>query len=201
MVPVSRSLSIVAVRRLAGIPLAALVVHQLRLELAFSGRADRGELGRHLSMNHVLPWVLVAVGFVLCASVFLVFGVGRDTDHQRGSARRRWTQLTLTLIAFFVMQELVEGAVTGGHLPGLAEVVGQGGWWALPAAMAVAGAIVIAGRGEEALTRLLRGGLPQAVGRMCATSSLAPVAVALYAMAPLAGLAAGRAPPPLRSVV
>ena len=43
----------------------------------------------------------------------------------------------LNLVAIYVFQELLEGAVAGGHPAGLLGVFGYGGWWAIPVSLCV----------------------------------------------------------------
>ena len=97
------------------------------------------------------------------------------------------------------MQELLEGWVLAGHPGGLAGVLGHGGWWAVPASVAVGAAIA-------ALLRLATVAV-DAAARLGATRRVrAPLALLRWALTPashprlvpLASAAAGRAPPLVR---
>jgi len=96
------------------------------------------------------------------------------------------------------VQEVLEELSISGHPDGMAGVFGHGGWWALPAAAAVALVVVALLRLGRAVLRLASrlGGRPQRTRRIRARL---PSSVELVAPAPLALAQAGRAPPPRRA--
>jgi hypothetical protein len=98
------------------------------------------------------------------------------------------------LVAVYVAQETLEGMLATGHPTGFAGVFGHGGWWALPAALAVGLAIALALRTADAIVARVHRAGTSARARVrartppsydCAFSRAAPLALA----------AAGRAPP------
>jgi hypothetical protein len=198
-----------ALRGAALMPAAALLVHQLRYELAYGGDASRalGAQG-HAYLSSLTPWLVLLAALALGASLGALGqrwarGDAGPRDGGIGAPRhaglRIWLLATLGLFAIYAGQELLEGAFAAGHASGLAAVLGGGGWWALPAALAVGGLLALALRAgavaSEALAELvpLRLTLRAALGR--AVRLLRPVAPALATPAPLARAAAGRAPP------
>jgi hypothetical protein len=48
-----------------------------------------------------------------------------------------WLVCAATVVAIFVAQELLEGLLATGHPAGLTGIFGYGGWWAIPATVAV----------------------------------------------------------------
>jgi len=183
--------------RLAVLPAAAFAVHQLRYKIAFGGASGHVEAETgHAYLGSVLPWVLLAAAFAIMAGVGrLCSGPGAAGAGRRRSPLRLWLGLVVLLVATFAAQEYVEGLLASGHPGGLGGVFGAGGWWAVPAAMIVAGVLVLTLRGERALALAL-------VGR---PAPLAPAPSAPPARrwaqpwrtpaSPLGSSAAGRAPP------
>lgn len=193
-----------SLRGAALMPAAALAVHQLRYSLAFGDSAPQ-ELARqgHAYLSSLAPWLVLIATLGLGASLGNLArrwatGNGSADARRRHVGLRVWVGASLGLFAIYSGQELLEGALAGGHAAGLAAVFGCGGWWALPAAWAVGGVIALALRGSHALEDAL------AVGRTClrvrlpaaATRVLRPTLTALrISPSPLADAAAGRAPP------
>jgi hypothetical protein len=192
-----------ALRGAALMPAAALLVHQLRYELAYGGDATRalGAQG-HAYLSSLTPWIVLLAALALGASLgALVQRWARGDAAAAGAPRlaglRVWLLASLGLLAIYAGQELLEGAFAAGHASGLAAVLGGGGWWALPAALAVGGALTLALCAGAAVERMadrapLR--LTLRVALAAARAAL-PSMPALAACAPLARAAAGRAPP------
>jgi hypothetical protein len=194
-----------ALRGAALMPAAALGVHQLRYELAFGPDAPRALAQQgHAYLSSLTPWIVLLSGLALGASLGSLtqrWARGGDRGHpvsRRVAGVRVWLLASLALFAIFAGQELIEGAFAGGHAAGLAAVLGAGGWWALPAALVVGGLLALALRAGavvgEALAELapLRLRLRSAAREASAPRHAAP---SLFAPAPLARAAAGRAPP------
>jgi hypothetical protein len=101
------------------------------------------------------------------------------------------------LIAIYVAQEFLEGLFATGHPAGLLGIFGYGGWWSIPAAVAV-------GLGLAAIFRGARWALDK-VAQRCAGERARPArrplkpcrprAVTLLRLAPLADGWSGRGPP------
>lgn len=194
-----------ALRGAALMPAAALGVHQLRYELAFGADAPRALAQQgHAYLSSLTPWIVLLAGLALGASLGSLTqrwargGDGGRPVSRRVAGVRVWLLASLALFAIFAGQELIEGAFAGGHAAGVAAVLAGGGWWALPAAIAVGGLLALALRAGavvgEALAELapLRLRLRDAARE---TRRVRPAMLDLVAPAPLARRAAGRAPP------
>jgi hypothetical protein len=127
--------------RLALMPAAALLVHQLRYALAFGGHAGiQLERQGHAYLHSLVPWIVVLLA--VAAGAFM-WALGRALSGQRTLSRYAlsltglWLACAAALVAIYVTQELLEGLLTTGHPVGLAGVFGYGGWWAIPAALCV----------------------------------------------------------------
>ena len=132
------------VRRLgrgALMPVAALLVHQLRYVLAFGGQAGV-ELARqgHAYLHSLVPWIVLLVGVAVGA---FLWALGRTLGGQRSLSRYAfslaglWIVCSGCLVAIYVVQELLEGLFATGHPLGLVGIFGYGGWWAVPVAVCV----------------------------------------------------------------
>ncbi len=183
------------------VPAAALAVHQLRFMLAFGGHAN-AVLSRqgHAYLHSLAPWIVLATA--MAAGLFL-FALGRALGGHRSPGRYAlsfaglWIASSLTLVAIFATQELLEGMFATGHPAALAGVFGYGGWWSIPAALCVG--LVLAGvfhGARLALDEVARryGHSAPAERRPTATAPRWRDA-ALPRLAPLAAGASGRGPP------
>lgn len=133
-----------AIRRLAPaalMPAAAFAVHQLRYWLAYGSRTTV-ELQRqgHSYLHSVVPWLVLllalAVGGFLLALGHALGGRSSLPRHTL-SFMALWMVCAGCLVAIYVTQELLEAQFATGHPGGLAGVFGYGGWWSIPAAVAV----------------------------------------------------------------
>lgn len=195
-------------RELLGVglfPLAALVVHQLRYELAFGGGASRELADQgHSYLHELTPWIAVAVAAGVGG---LILRVARAWCSREGDEPARgvgliglWALVSVALFSLYVGQEFLEGLFATGHPQGLAGILGGGGWWALPAAGAVGAVLTLVVRGGRALVAAVAA---RARGRAAIAAPRAPGLVVcrdrvvLPRLAPLARVGAGRAPPSL----
>lgn len=187
--------------RLALMPAAALLVHQLRFQLAFGGQAGL-ELARqgHSYLHSLAPWIVILIS--LAAGGF-VRSLGRAMAGQRSLPRYTisflglWLACSVCLVALYATQELLEGFFAVGHPDGLAGVFGYGGWWAIPAALCVGLVLAAICHGarwvlDEVALRCSR---PRARPATAASLTPRPAVVALVRLSPLAGGWSGRGPP------
>jgi len=192
------------IRRLAPaalLPAGAFAVHQLRYWLAFGSHAgaelaDQG----HSYLHSVVPWIVLLIGLSL--GTFLL-ALGRALGGRCSVPRYTvsfaglWLFCATCLVAVYTTQEFLEGLFATGHPGGLAGIFGYGGWWSIPAALAVGLVLAAAFHGAR---RVLR-----AVAERCAPPAAIvgrPPAVVrvrrdvlLPALAPLADGWSGRGPP------
>jgi hypothetical protein len=190
--------------RLVLVPAAAFAVHQLRFMLAFGSGANL-ELARqgHAYLHSLVPWIVLLLG--LGAGAFL-FALGRALGGQRSVPRfalsfgALWLVCTLCLVGIYVAQEFLEGLFAAGHPAGLVGIFGYGGWWSIPAAACVG--LVLAAVFEGASWVLREVADRRAGGERPAPRRRSPRprgrTIDTPRACPLAGCAAGRAPPVLR---
>jgi hypothetical protein len=122
------------VRLAAILALGAFAVHQLRYLLAFgSASAELAEEG-HRYMADLLPAlaVLVLAGFVAT----LIRGT-EGASPTGVPLTRRIAVFAGALLAIYLAQESIEGVLFAGHPAGPAAVLANGGWLALPLALAI----------------------------------------------------------------
>jgi hypothetical protein len=184
------------------VPFAALVVHQLRYMLAFgssatSELADQG----HSYMHEVTPWIVL-----VCALGFGAFLTRCAHAWQTGEARsgrtsfvRLWLVAAAGLVTLYAGQESLEGLFATGHPSGLVGVFGDGGLWAVPAALAVGAVVAVVVRGARRVVALIaeraRRRRRVDLGGVAEGAARRPASVFVRRCAPLACLCAGRAPP------
>jgi hypothetical protein len=139
-------------RRAALLVGGAFAVHQLRFVLGYGDGAGKvlSEAG-----HEYLPFAgaAAAVLLLLAASQFCR-SLARASAPERRSARLRrlWIENALALVAIYVAQEGLEGALTPGH-----PIWAHGGWTVVPLAIAAGGlaALLLVGA-DRALTAVAR---------------------------------------------
>jgi len=192
------------IKRLAPLslmPAAAFAVHQLRYWLAFGGRAgSQLQAQGHHYLHSVAPWI--ALLLAITAGVF-VRALGRAARGYRSlpsytiSFAGLWIVCSACLVGIYGSQEFLEGLFATGHPGGLVGIFGYGGWWSVPAAMAVALVLTAVFHGArwtlEQLARRYGAPVPVPARRVaparCRHTLPAP------RLAPLAGGWSGRGPP------
>jgi hypothetical protein len=192
-------------RLLLLMPLAAWSVHQLRYFITYGAGAgrelsDQGHAYLTLLMPAIGGLAALAFGGFLLRFVRAWQGDSGDAAPKHGT-RRLWAVIATGLLAIYVGQELVEGLLATGHAPGLAGVFGQGGWWAVLAALVVGLLLALALRGAEAVESLFARGKALGRRRPHTAGIRIPPSARLALQAPLARLGAGRAPPAINAIV
>lgn len=186
-------------RRASLLALGVVAVHQVRYALACGADASsalahqgHGYLGDLAPLLATLALSVVGARLVAAATGAL----GRDES----TASRRGEPIVFAgvLLAIFCAQELAEGALVAGHPGGVAAVLANGGWLAVPVALAV-GALVacfdrlLAGAESVLAERAARAWRPTYPARS-ASLPAAPALVVLATRTLAFGLA--RRPPP-----
>ena len=142
----ARALTLRVVTLLAA---ASAAIHQLRYAIGY-GDAARHELAvqGHAYLVPLLPFA-AALGVVALASMLRAPLTAPRT--RRASLRRLWANAFAALVAVYMAQELLEGALASGHPGGLAGVLGGDGWVAIALAAPAALLVALGVRGDEAL--------------------------------------------------
>lgn len=190
------------VRRLAPLglmPGAAFAVHQLRYWLAYGSRAS-AELERqgHSYLHSVTPWLVMLVA--VSAGAFLqqlgrALGGRRSVPRHTLSFAGLWLSCAASLVAIYATQELLEGLFATGHPGGLIGVFGYGGWWSIPAALAVGLVLAAVFHGARWVLREAAARRPRLTPPLRPAPVHPPRLVAIAPPAPLAGGWSGRGPP------
>jgi len=179
------------------IPVASLVVHQLRYTLAYGARAN-AELAAqgHSYLSSLTPWFVFALGIGLASFLRRAAQALRTGDagvFSRRSSLTVWLLAWVGLVAIYATQELLEELLASGHPGGFAGVFGHGGYWAVPVAAAVALVVTLLLRVARAVLRVAAERHVRLWPRLLVVPS--PVGSSLVAPGPLARAYAGRAPP------
>ncbi|MDX6644743.1 MAG: hypothetical protein QOK40_470 [Miltoncostaeaceae bacterium] len=177
-----------------------LAVHQLRFVIdgPEAGHGDAAGMAGHATLSGLAPWL--ALLLAAAAGGFLArLARARRGDAVGADLRARlvplWAAATGVLIALHAAHELLEGLVMRGG-PDLQGLLATGGLSAVLAALVVGGFIALALRGARALIRRAASrSCPVPAGRPVAHRLPPPRSVARALATPLAGSAAGRAPP------
>jgi len=194
----------VVIRRLAPaalMPAGAFAVHQLRYWLAYGSHAsaELAEQG-HSYLHSVVPWIVLLIGLSL--GTFLL-ALGRALGGRCSVPRYTlsfaalWLLCAACLVAIYTTQEFLEGLFATGHPGGIVGIFGYGGWWSVPAALAIGLVLAAAFQGAR---RVLQAVAERCVGRVAIARRPPAIARArrdalLPALAPLADGWSGRGPP------
>jgi hypothetical protein len=122
-------------------------------------------------------------------------GAARDPASWRGFLRLALL-IAASLLALYSCQELLEGMLSNGHPEGFNGVFGDGGWWAVPLSLLCGLAIAAALRGAPAAIRWVASRRRRpTISHERLAAAPRPRRLTLPRLVPLAGAAAGRAPP------
>jgi len=185
----------------AVMPAAAFAVHQLRFLLAFGGHAGLVlERQGHAYLQSLAPWVMLlvaAAGGVFLRALGSALKGEYSAPRYAASFAALWLACAGSLLAIYASQEFLEGLFATGHPAGLIGIFGYGGWWSIPAALAV-GLVVAAGfHSARWILREITELSLRNVARPARRTNGAPRPgdVLLPRLAPLAGGWSGRGPP------
>jgi len=131
----------------------AIALHELRYLIGYGGDAGHALAAQgHGYLDAVTATVALALVAALAVLIAAVVRVGAPAAARTPRPWRvRWLAASGALLAVFVAQELVEGALSPGHPAGVAGVAGNGGWIAVPLALAIGAVVAVLLRGAEAV--------------------------------------------------
>ncbi len=191
--------SVLAGRGFMLLPAAAYAVHEGRYRLGYGSQAAQALAAQgHGYLDSLAPWVasLLALAF----GAFLARVARRAAGRGEAETGRSFSGLALlawvSLVAIYVIQELLEAVFAAGHPGGIAGVFGHGGSWAI--LLAAVAALVVAAV-LRASAAAVRAAAPRVSRRLALSAEPCarrpgPGFVA-HRRSPLAGASAGRAPP------
>ena len=173
----------------------ALTVHHGRYAFA-TAEHEHGLAAAH----GYVPWLASASAMALFLAVVQLTaylgraGAGAATGLPR--ARTLWLAAAVTLLGVFGAQESLETFLAHGHGPAPADILGAGGWTAVPLAVAAGAAIALALRGAATVVRWALGRRRRPLLGPAPAARVAPrPPVLAAARSVLARRLAGRGPP------
>jgi hypothetical protein len=178
----------------------AIGLHELRYLIGYGGDAGHAlAVQGHGYLDAVTAAVALALVAALAVLIAALVRGGAAAARPARPWRVRWLAASGALLAVFVTQELVEGALSPGHPAGLAGVAGHGGWMAVPLALAIGAVVAALLRGAEAVVARFAAS-PRRPRLRAPRIALprAPLHDRLRAVAVRAAPGAPRAPPLLR---
>jgi hypothetical protein len=184
--------------RVLAFPAAVFAVHQLCYLLAYGSDAGSELAAQGDRYVGVATIVAMALG-VLSLGLGLLSLVAAWRGHSEPRLTALpvgllWLGTTLALFAGFCALEGLEAAFESHHVGGVVGFFGEGGWWSLPAAAFVGAVMTLLARGGRALLVIVTRG--RIARRVVTTASRCPPTSGGNSLRrPLAGCAAGRAPP------
>ncbi|HWC85721.1 MAG TPA: hypothetical protein VG388_04230 [Solirubrobacteraceae bacterium] len=185
---------------LALMPGAAFAVHQLRFLLAFREAAFELQRQGHSYLHSLVPWIVLGIAFVVGAflrALGRALGGRCSLPRYTLSFAALWLACSTCLILLYAAQEVLEGQFATGHPGGVSGVFGHGGWWSIPAAIAVGMVLAAAFTGahwvlHEVAQRRRRA---LAVTQEPVATVWPPREIVVLRLAPLADGSSGRGPP------
>ena len=175
----------------------ALVLHHGRYAFATP------EHEHELSAAHAyLPWLAGASAIVLFLTVVQfaahIARAGTGPSLELPSGRSLWIAATASLLGVFGAQECAEWFLAHGQLPELADILGAGGWTAVPLAVAASALVALLLRGAATVLQWAQGRRRRPLLRLAPPAPLVPRPPRLAAArSVLARRLAGRGPPVL----
>jgi hypothetical protein len=179
---------------------AALAIHGIRSEARLGGHAHQ-EIAQYAHGYLGTATLVVGVLAALAAAHFLArLVVPRRAAHGAGyvppGALPLWRVAAIALLCISLGQELVESVVATGDPATLGDVVGHGGWTTVPVAIVFGGAVALAVHGSDTAIAFAARASRAPVRGVGSTEHHGALPNAHpRRSAPLADLAAGRAPP------
>jgi len=172
-------------------------VHQLRYVFAYGADAGRelAEQGDEY-VHSLVPWLVL--GAVAAIGLWIAAATGRPrAEAPRPPLRRLWASASAALIGAYFAQEALEVLTGSAHATLPAQALGNGGWWAIPASLALGLAWALVARGAAVvIARIADARDVRRAARRKATADPGhrPV-IATRRRCVLARRLAGRAPP------
>jgi hypothetical protein len=139
------------VRLAAILALGAFALHQLRYLLTIGSSAELAQAAHHY-MADLLPPVAV---LVLAGAVATLIRGTEGATPSSAPLGRRIAVFAVALLAIYVGQELLEGTIAAGQPAGVAALLSNGGWLALPLALGIGALSALLARALEGVERAI----------------------------------------------
>jgi hypothetical protein len=179
----------------------AIALHELRYLVGPGAHAHQVAVSH---MHSHLPLVIAIACMVFVASVVDFVAAlqaangGRSSVAAPSRLSRAWPAATLALVAVFVVQESLEGALFGGHTAGMHGLFGHGGWSVAILAPLLGAVIAFLVRGsEKAIELVARKRASRSRRKPARILPMRPLLIAAPRPSLIARNLAGRAPPPV----
>jgi hypothetical protein len=133
-------------RAIALLAVGAVSLHQLRFVLGYGQNASQVlavEGHSYLPFAEALVAVVLAAACIWFAGSLALAHRGRPVESSGHPFGSLWAYAGSALFAVYVLQEGFEGAFSPGHPAGLTGIFGNGGWTALPLAVAIGALIAL----------------------------------------------------------
>jgi hypothetical protein len=141
------------VRLAAILALGAFALHQLRYLIAFgaSSPAHLASEGHQYMQAMLPPIAIMALAAILATLIRGTEGAAPS----RAPLGRRISVFAFALLGIYLVQESLEGLMYSGHLGSPAEVLGAGGWLAIPLALVIGLLAALLTRALESVERAI----------------------------------------------
>ena len=178
----------------------AIALHELRYLVSAGAHSHAGTTS-HAHSYLPLAIALATLVFVVALLNFAAALIAASR-HQHTAVSpaprlsRAWPAATFALVAVFVIQESLEGALFGGHAAGLHGLFGHGGWSVAVFAPLLGALIAFLVRGsEKAIELVARRRATPSRRKPARTIPMRPPLIAAPRLSLIARNLAGRAPP------
>ncbi len=152
----------------------------------------------HSYLHSVAPWIVLLIAVsagILLRALGRAFGGRGSVPRYTLSFTALWLVCAASLVAIYASQEFLEGLFATGHPGGLVGIFGYGGWWAVPAALAVGLVLAAIFHGFQWALCQVGGPRRRLVPVRQSLVVRAPHAVPVPRLAPLANGWSDRGPP------
>jgi hypothetical protein len=141
------------VRLAALLAVGAFALHQLHYLIAFGGSPSGGTADpSHGYFTDLLAPIAV---LVLAAALATLIRGTEGAPQIRASLPRRIAVFGVALFAIYAGQESLEGILATGHNFGIAALLADGGWIALPLALGIGALLAVIARALEGVERAI----------------------------------------------
>lgn len=179
----------------------AVALHELRYVAAPGAHIHDASVS-HMHSHLPLAIAIACMVFVAAVVDFVAALLAANGDRTSVAApvrlSRAWPAATFALLAVFVVQESLEGALFGGHMAGMHGLFGHGGWSVAIFAPLLGAVIAFLVRGsQKAIELVARKRATRPRRKPARTLPMRPLLIAAPRLSLLARNLAGRAPPPV----